>query len=344
MDRNWLSLLAQPGTLLFERELGLKSAVYVLGASDKAVVGLAVKAKVHGGQRYLEMASAPIGEPIWKYVFINDLTKNYLVQETRCIPPASCKAQRTDGDPLGVLIGVPGDAVVPMLKYAAGFAFRGMTCEFMKKLVHELHVDVHPIPTLEKELTLCLLRACKPGLSEAEYLDILPLRHANASKFLCTIDKEIAAAAADLLGDSGTAEVTKEIEEYTKAVKAAKSLLPKPKAGAGGPGVAGKKKKNSQSRMHMRSPRLRSTSLQDRFSRWKPIGIAGGRSLTTAWNHHTRPVDLLMKRAWQAAVRPFSKCSGGPGMSTCGRLATSALGICRRRCFSHPWLDLVLWG
>ena len=119
---------------------------------------------------------------------------------------------------------------MPLLRNAALHAFQGMTCTFCTKLLKYLEVNIVPLPTLEDDIVMCLEKNVLPEKTHEELLEICSQRHRMKIKFKTQLTPELVTQTADILGDGTTKEMTNELLNYVKKIKAERNLLPKPKA------------------------------------------------------------------------------------------------------------------
>ena len=94
-----------------------------------------------------------------------------------------------------------------------------MTIVFMKKLIRYWEIGKHPMPTLEKELVMILLRYVLPDLNDEELTVISEMRkYRQVPTYSALLSAEGADSLAPLLGDSDFGELKKEACAYAKAV------------------------------------------------------------------------------------------------------------------------------
>jgi hypothetical protein len=238
---NFLSLLAQPGSMIYHRDVGPGSARWVVRASEHGVYVCRLTPMVKHGQRILDFPTSD-GEKIWETLHINDL-RGWMVQETQALPPSCCEARDEDGLPLGIVLTVKaGTSAYTVLNYAALQAFRGMTVPFMKKLIRHVDPDIEEMPTVEMDCVKWLIMHCFPAMEDEQLFEIMSKRHAFKLKFETVLTPELVSQAAEFLGDSTTKEMHQEVVAYAKKVAAAKMAAPAPKAKAGAKKTAAKKK------------------------------------------------------------------------------------------------------
>ncbi len=127
-----LSLLAQPGNLLYKQGATPRDIMYVISTSDQAVTVWHVTPISVGGQHLMQWFP-PAGKPQWSYVHITSL-EEWRMEECEACPPATVKLLNEDGRPRGIMVTIPKQASMPLLKFAANRGFMGMTAVRMLDL------------------------------------------------------------------------------------------------------------------------------------------------------------------------------------------------------------------
>jgi hypothetical protein len=153
------------------------------------------------------------------------------------MPPSLVEAKKADGSVLGIAAVVPLLIARPMLRVCAENAFRGVTCPNMQRLVIFLDIEYEVMPKLEFGLVSLLVKECLPGRTDAEYAEIYGRRHFKSSAkplYQTFLSTEAVQSCADVLGESNTAEVVKEMNEYKRKVDAMKSMTFGPSSSATG--------------------------------------------------------------------------------------------------------------
>ena len=242
-QNSWLSLLAVPGTLLYNTSLGLASLGCVLDTNRRGVILWNIRPVVAGGQRKLAF-DPPVGVDKWRYEHIVKLD-DWCCQETENLPPCLCKELLADGTPRGLTIAIPKPTGMAILKHSAMHAFPKLTVPYLKKLVSFLEVPCAHMPQVEVELLTLLLNYLLPTLTGPERAEILAKRTLKSKiKFdsiltVAGIEDVIAQCADHDDVDAAVAEAKK----YAHAVEGIKAAaFAKAKAKAKGAAVKKKKK------------------------------------------------------------------------------------------------------
>ena len=116
---------------------------------------------------------APAGEPQWRYMRITSL-EDWRCEECEACPPAKAKLLSEDGRPRGIMVTIPKQASMPLLKFAANRGFRGMTATRMLGLANVLEFPCHKCK--EFEITEALIRHVFPAATDAEVAVMLARR------------------------------------------------------------------------------------------------------------------------------------------------------------------------
>ena len=242
VQNSWLSLLVVPGTLLYNKSLGLPSLGYVLDTNRRGVILWNIMPVVAGGQRKLAF-DPPVGVDRWRYEHIVKLD-DWCCQEAENLPPCLCKELLADGTPRGLTIAIPKATGMAILKHSAMHAFPKLTVPYLKKLVSFLEVPCDHMPQVEVELLTLLLNYLLPTIIGPERAEILGKRTLNGkTKFDSTLTvagiEDVIAQCADHDDVDAAVVEAKTYAQAVEGIQAAAFATAKAKA----KGAAVKKKK-----------------------------------------------------------------------------------------------------
>ena len=202
--------------------------MYVISTSDQAVTVWHVTPISVGGQHLMQWF-APAGKPQWSYVSIMSL-EDWRCEECEACPPATVKLLNEDGRPRGIMVTIPKQPSMTLLKFAANRGFKGMTAVRMLDLASLLELPCRKCK--ESEIAGALMRHIFPAASDAEVVVMLARRTMKReAKYEATVTKEALVNNADLLGEE-LREALADVDEYEKQVQAVKLATPAPKKGA----------------------------------------------------------------------------------------------------------------
>ena len=167
---------------------------------------------------------APAGKPQWSYVHITSL-EGWKCEECGACPPAAVELLSEDGRPRGIMVTVPKQPSMPLLKFAANRGFKGMTAVRMLDLAKLLEPPCHTCRGVE--ITEALIRHVFPAASDAE-VAVMRRTMKREAKYEVTVTKEALVNNADLRGEE-LKEALADVDEYEKQVHVVKLATPAPK-------------------------------------------------------------------------------------------------------------------
>ena len=234
----FLSLLVQPGTLLFKRGADKSDIGYVLSVSEFAALVWRVSPHIADGKRFITFETPP-NKPVWEYWAITSLA-DWVCQATDVMLPSV--GALDGGDTSGSIgVGVPSDAQHSILRYSAEHGFKGMTITFLKRLVVSLDIvpnEGETNPTREFELVKMLIQHVFPDVDEETIAIYMARRHSKWDVRFCSdLRHADIADVVDVLGEQDASELASEVKAYMKqaeedkekAKTAAAAAKPKPK-------------------------------------------------------------------------------------------------------------------
>ena len=149
------------------------------------------------------------------------------MEECEACPPATVKLLSEDGRPRGIMVTIPKQTSMPLLKFAADRGFKGMTATRMLDLANVLELPCHRCK--EFEITEALIRHVFPAATDAEVAVMLARRTMKReATYEATVTKEALVNNADLLGEE-LREALADVDEYEKQVQAVKLATPAPR-------------------------------------------------------------------------------------------------------------------
>ena len=214
----WMSLCLIPGSYVVKKLPFLQQG-YVVSSSEKGALIWLVDVERHGSQRHLVFKKEPGHVSTnWSYWYVSD-PSGYLLNATEVLPPAASLRENADGRPKGIAIVLSdGNKLYKALEFNAQHGFRGWTCQYMKKLVHELEVAVHPVPSNEGDLVKCLTKHIYPTIDDLTLASYMGQRsHRLVAKFDSVFKYD---GMGDLVADIGDGDMQEEILKDAAAYRA----------------------------------------------------------------------------------------------------------------------------
>ena len=242
----WLSLLAQPGTLIFRKGLGLKDAGFVLGACEDGVICKTVTCKNVSGKHYICMQE-PDADKQWHFKHVLSLDEQWVCQPLVKRAPGCHDLVDEKGNTLGVAVVAESPTVYAIHILAAYRGFTGLKVPYMKKIVDVFGIPVEgSLPHDEFGLAKFLVMHFLPSLSALDLARILEQRKfATKPKIDSLLTGDIVRENADLFDGAECAELAKGADDYKRKVKEYKDSVIKAaaKEAPKGPAPKGTKKK-----------------------------------------------------------------------------------------------------
>ena len=325
----FLSLLVQPGTLLFKRGADKSDIGYVLSVSEFAALVWRVSPHIADGKRFITFETPP-NKPVWEYWAITSLA-DWVCQATDVMLPSV--GALDGGDTSGSIgVGVPSDAQHSILRYSAEHGFKGMTITFLKRLVVSLDIvpnEGETNPTREFELVKVLIQHVFPDVDEETIAMYMARRHSKWDVRFCSdLRHADIADVVDVLGEQDASEFASEVKAYMKqaeedkekAKTAAAAAKPKPK------------KMPKVKKMHVEAPRLHRNCAEAlalaRASTSRRSGTRAGAGPTPQLTRPS-PIPAATRRGTRPSPeRPSCWCLLG-----CGRAINWPLGSSARTTF-----------
>ena len=238
----FLSLLAMPNTIIFDKEIGLSSAKYVLDATEFGVITWPTAARMINGKKELALDLGPDAK--YEFFHITSL-KNLVVQECEIGAPCEIQEKNSDGMPFGIRPIIRTNTVKPMARHSCDNGFPGVIVDHLKKFVKYFEVPCEAVPSLEIDIVKLLVKFMRPTLTDSELAKICGMRGYKTRPklvFGTVINQD---GFDDLVADCMTPDMKQDLidsaKQYQKSVDAMRALAVdlKPAAKAAAP----KKKK-----------------------------------------------------------------------------------------------------
>eukprot|EP00971_Amphidinium_carterae_P326448 6457235-Amphidinium_carterae.1 len=170
LDRTWLSMLLQPGTLIRKESTG-QGGLVAYSSMHGAIV-LRMQRVGEGANSFFSIdRSSP-----WRYVVLSDLA-GWTVKEVCCVPPGKVRFRPDGAAPLPntriVLTLKPGSRM-SILEAAARKGFARVSIHWLKVLLNTvLNLQVSPKPKTVDEHLQVLVRHVLPSISDEELQKLL---------------------------------------------------------------------------------------------------------------------------------------------------------------------------
>ncbi len=165
------------------------------------------------------------GKPQWSSMHITNL-EGWRCEECEACPPATVKLLSEDGRPRGIMVTIPKQASMPLLKFAANRGFKGVAAARVLGLTKLFELPCHTCK--EFEITEALIRHVFPAAIDAEVAVMLARRTMKReAKCEVTVTKEALVNNADLLGEE-LREALADVDEYETHWQAVKLVTPAP--------------------------------------------------------------------------------------------------------------------
>ena len=232
-----MSLLAVPGSLLWNRTTGLSKAYFVLLSSEHAALVLEVLCKKIDGKPYVS-----IKEPMsWKQISITE-PEEWFAQDLDVMPPAltaSCWPSLPGGWRIGLM--PLEDSPYSVLKFCAKMGLSTMTTPMMNRLYKFLEVPhLGRMPTTEHSLAQALISFIFPKASDEEVKAMVKKRYEKKQMpYETTLEADEVEHVAEEF-DLDEEAVQKVFHELTQA-KAAKTSKGSAASSSGGGGKSSAK-------------------------------------------------------------------------------------------------------
>ena len=222
IDDSVLNLLAIVDTIIFDKDTGLKDAHLVLHTTPFGVICWPCSPRAVDGQRSFKLIIEK--DTRFAYKIITNVGQ-YVVQETKILPPGAVKDLRDDGKPYGIRMSRATTNPCGMLLYNAknGFPMARRIID-LQTLIKKLEVPCAKMPTSEIDCVKLLIKYIIPDITDitmAMYADKRNMKLRKGVVFGSVIsDMSVADIADDCITHDMKEEIVANAKAYHKAVEA----------------------------------------------------------------------------------------------------------------------------